>query len=160
DGWRIVIHGAAGEGAQAQGQRRYATAEAHRVTPAKFDETLAADELAGGAMHATDLEAIYATCRAGHLSHEYFMRAARTVTVSAAQLHVDCRLSDVAAASAAQLMFHPVLIDASAIGGGVAAAHWMQGAPPAQLALPLFFESFRASDLLQQQCTTRIRRAL
>ncbi|WKB56130.1 SDR family NAD(P)-dependent oxidoreductase [Eleftheria terrae] len=147
--WRVSVEG---------GGQRYLGAEVRRVEPAGFDEVIDLASIASAAQQSIPLETLYAACREVELVHGEFMQAQGTVYVSPEAIHVECRLGEEALALAPRLMFHPALIDASAVGaGGARAALDAQGEP--QLALPIYYGSFRATDLLQTHAFARLRHA-
>ncbi|WP_394849116.1 SDR family NAD(P)-dependent oxidoreductase [Pendulispora brunnea] len=147
--WRVLASG--------NGQR-YATAEMHRASPFVSDETLDMALVARSADRIVSLDEVYAGCRRMDLVHDAFMRAQGKLYISDSEIYVECELGDAALESAEHLMFHPALIDGSAVCGGGPASAWLEEGPAQQLALPLFYESFRASELLQKKCVARIRR--
>ncbi len=156
--WRVVIEGQLQQEGRSIGERkRYVTAEMHRTQPVAFAESIDLREIAEAATQVVKMETLYAGYRQHELEHDAFMQAQGQVFVTDAAIHVECRLSEAALASAEHLMFHPALIDGSAVCGGGALA-WLDPDQVRSLALPLFYESFRASELLQSRCVTRIQR--
>ncbi|MEC5160168.1 SDR family NAD(P)-dependent oxidoreductase [Janthinobacterium sp. CG_S6] len=129
---------------------RYATAEMHACAPVVFG---AAPDIAAArrdAVRSIDMRDIYAQCRQRELVHLDFMQAAGVAHQTLDALLIDVALGAEAAPGASGAMFHPVLLDASA----VATTGFQQAEP--NLRIPLFYESFRACGLLQSACTARI----
>jgi polyketide synthase PksN len=150
-GWKIAVDGAE-FGSDAR--RRYATAEMRVIAPVAFDEVI--DLNAMRRLPEIDNDALYAACAKRELRHGAFLRQSGRTYRDGADIYVECHLHETARATAASFMFHPALIDGSAVcaGGVVAAIHENE---QRELALPLFFEAFRAGELLQQSCIARLR---
>ncbi|GAE05097.1 malonyl CoA-acyl carrier protein transacylase [Paenibacillus sp. JCM 10914] len=70
---------------------------------------------------------------------------------------LDLSVSPVASSSSQQFLFHPALIDGSGVGAGKIFAPGVE--QEQRLFLPLSYAVFHASELLQQRCITRVRRA-
>ncbi|WP_190093446.1 SDR family NAD(P)-dependent oxidoreductase [Streptomyces melanogenes] len=144
DGWRIEVTGADAE--------RYVTAEMHRLTsPVSFSEHLSADAEPGARV--TGLDEVYGAYRAREVAHSGPMKADGTVSVGAEDIWV--RLG--VAGGAGGELFHPTLIDGSAVGASGALAYAESG--DAKLFLPLHYGSFRASAAFGDACRTRVRRS-
>jgi polyketide synthase PksN len=86
------------------------------------------------------------------------MKANGSVYVSKEAIYVECELSEAARLSAAQMMFHPALIDGSAVCSEEAALCWFDKKLDSKLSLPLYFESFRTVELLKRACIARVTR--
>lgn len=159
--WRIKVEGYAfRDGTRIGEARQYITAEMRRAERASFRERLDVAQVAASACETVELEHLYAQWRQSELVHGAFMQATGRLYLAESAVHVMCELSEAARPSAAHAMFHPVLIDASATCGGGATRAWhaQQSGQEQELVLPLFYESFRASELLQEGCTARIQR--
>jgi acyl transferase domain-containing protein/acyl carrier protein len=157
--WRVVVEGRSEYGgALSQESKRYATAEMRQVEPARFDESIDMPGVMQTATHVLTAEEMYAGFRQAELVHDEFMRVEGKVVITQDGSYVACRVSDAAAESCEQTMFHPALIDGSALCGACA-LFMAEPAGEQQLALPLFYESFHACELMQAGCITRIRRA-
>ena len=100
------------------------------------------------------MEAVYEQCRQQELVHTGFMKAQGQVYETGTGLVMDLTVDQEALLHAEHFMFHPTLLDGSGIGSGRLFFSLLQGEP--RLYLPLFFESFCASHLLQTHCFTRI----
>jgi acyl transferase domain-containing protein len=103
------------------------------------------------------LEEIYSTLRRRDLLHGPFMRAEGQVHVTDEAVYVDARIGTGTTAESSDLMFHPALLDACAIGAGYAVAPDSGGAGAA-LFLPFSFQSFHTVSLLQHRVFARIPR--
>lgn len=160
--WKIAVTGQMHRHGRTDGEsERYITAEMHGIAPVHFAEKLDISAVARGAKTVLTLDDIYATLRESKLTHGDSMRAQGRLYVSDSALHVACAVNETARSSARHLMFHPALIDASAVSGvGAqmlgARGDGARGAKQASLVLPLLYESFRASELLQEQSVARI----
>ncbi|WP_440217108.1 SDR family NAD(P)-dependent oxidoreductase [Chromobacterium piscinae] len=135
----------------------YATAQMRIVDPVSFEDEIRAGELKRDASNRSSLSEIYAGCKEYGLVHTRFMRASGTAYGVNDAVIVDLSLGRAARDSAAGFMFHPVLIDGSAIGAAVTLERG-QGESQS-LFLPLYYESFRAAALLNSRCLVRARRA-
>ncbi|MBD0742360.1 SDR family NAD(P)-dependent oxidoreductase [Streptomyces sp. CBMA152] len=144
NGWRIEVTGGDAE--------RYITAEMHRLTSAvTFTERVAADVEPGARV--TGLDEVYGAYRDREVAHSGPMKADGTVSVGAEDIWV--RLG--VAKGAGGELFHPTLIDGSAVGASGALAYAEGGAPA--LFLPLHYGSFRACAHFGDACRTRVRRS-
>jgi len=158
--WRIVVDGRVQRAGEViEDSTRYITATMLQVETVEFDEAIDIGRVIESTTEVLTAKVLYAGYREKELIHDAFMTAQGQVYVSDVAVHVECEVSEAAAASAGELMFHPALIDGSAVCGGGALASLNHG-QERQLSLPLFYESFRACELLQRRCTTRIQRAL
>jgi acyl transferase domain-containing protein/acyl carrier protein len=156
--WKIRVdrRDAVGEGMAGE-KTCYATAQMHAVDRVSFDEEIRAGELKRDASSRFSLDEIYAGCSEHGLVHTGFMKASGTAYGVKDAVIVDLSLGRAARASAAGFMFHPVLIDGSAIGASVFFER--PGSEDQALFLPLYYESFRASAMLNGRCITRVQRS-
>lgn len=144
NGWRIEVTGGDAE--------RYITAEMHRLTSAvSFADRVPADAEPGARV--TGLDEVYGAYRAREVAHSGPMKADGTVSVGAEDIWV--RLG--VAGGGGKELFHPTLIDGSAVGASGALAYAEGGDP--KLFLPLHYGSFRASAAFGDACRTRVRRS-
>lgn len=152
--WQIVVQGQKHHDTPAI---RYASAAMHRVEAAPFDETIDFDAIKRSARRSIDFDTLYAGYRRAELVHGEFMRAQGKLYVTDDALYADCSLGAAALPGASAVLFHPVLLDASAAcaGAAILGADTEVDAAP-RLFLPLCYESFRASALLQTGCIARI----
>ncbi|HEY0195769.1 MAG TPA: beta-ketoacyl synthase N-terminal-like domain-containing protein [Kofleriaceae bacterium] len=155
--WAVEVRDrAAGDDAQP-----YITAELHRQARAAFDERVPVAELEALARRpgGVDFEDLYRGYRAQELVHSGLVKATGRLFAGDGR---DARwmylaLDERAAASAADFVFHPTLIDASAVGAGAATASLVGDEP--RLYLPLYYEAFHASAPIQRACYARIRQS-
>ena len=138
--WLIRIEGDVCDKGADTGERvRCVTAEMHRAGRSSFDQTIDLDRIERDASRIVDLEDIYSKIRPQGLAHSGFMKAHGRVLVAEDAVYVDCALGEEAEESAAALMFHPALIDASAVCAGAALAELDSGTR-GQLFLPIIYE--------------------
>ncbi|MFF0836623.1 MULTISPECIES: SDR family NAD(P)-dependent oxidoreductase [unclassified Streptomyces] len=142
DSWRI-------EASDADG--RYVTAEMHRVAPTSYDEHARVPEDAG----AKSLDEVYRSYRELELAHSGPMKAHGSVVDTPEALWVRVRADD-EGENPEDHLFHPALIDGSAVAASDALAGPSRG--ESRLFLPLCYKSFRASAPLRDACVTRVRR--
>uniref|UniRef100_UPI001E4B98C0 beta-ketoacyl synthase N-terminal-like domain-containing protein n=1 Tax=Bradyrhizobium sp. Leaf401 TaxID=2876564 RepID=UPI001E4B98C0 len=157
--WHIQVEGEVRHKGVGTGERmRCATAEMHHVGRAAFDQTIDLERVERDASRIVSLEDIYSKIRSQGLVHSGFMKAHGRVLAAEDAIYVDCALGAEAEESAAALMFHPALIDASAVCAGAALAD-LDSETRDQLFLPIVYESFCASAFLQRRCVARVRYA-
>ncbi|HML90062.1 MAG TPA: SDR family NAD(P)-dependent oxidoreductase [Methylomusa anaerophila] len=154
--WQIVVEGQEqrNDGTLARDKKRYVTAEMHQTGPVIFNETLDFNQIKRSAKRIVSLEEVYGQCRLQDLVHTGFMKAAGKIYESGTATFIGVSLGQEAHASAEGFLFHPALIDGSAIGAMNLLSSLVK--EEERLFLPLFFESFRAAALLQNRCVTRI----
>ncbi|HEX6095637.1 MAG TPA: SDR family NAD(P)-dependent oxidoreductase [Thermoanaerobaculia bacterium] len=150
--WNIVVEGRIEGDAAAQ---KYATAEMWQTDVVSFDGTIAVRDLPSS--EAIDLDQTYARCRDRELVHRDVMKAEGAAYVLDEAVYVDCRLGEAAKLRANSFLFHPTLLDASAVCSS--AALRLRDPQEVPLALPLSIESFQASAPLQERCIARLSRA-
>jgi phthiocerol/phenolphthiocerol synthesis type-I polyketide synthase A len=155
DAWRIAVHGRSQQAGGADGARiQYVTAEMHRRGRVAFDETIDLAAIRQSSRSVVDAQEIYEACRHQGLVHAGLMKTEGTAYLTDSAIYVDLSLGTEGLESADGLMFHPALMDGSAVvaGGVLARASAGRGA----LSVPLFYELFQASALIQRRCFTRI----
>lgn len=154
--WQVEVTGQKQGGQEIDPDaNRYVTAQMLRMPPIVFNDRL--KERSRGTEQGTtmNLEDIYARCRERELLHSGFIQAEGSVNLDEDRALIDIGLGEAARSSAHRFLFHPTLIDGSAVGAATVCAQWTK--EEQRLYLPLFFESFRAAQTLQQRCLTRIR---
>jgi polyketide synthase PksN len=153
--WQIVVDGQeqSMDGNLAS-DKRYVTAEMHHIGPVIFDETLEFNQIKHAAKNVISLDEIYDQCRLQDLIHNGFMKAIGKIYEGETATFIDIQLGQEASSGAEDFLFHPVLIDGSAIGSGSLLSSLIT--EEQRLFLPLFLESFRASEFIQQRCIARI----
>ncbi|WP_161624829.1 SDR family NAD(P)-dependent oxidoreductase [Streptomyces spectabilis] len=149
DAWRITVTDAGrSEGGAAA---PYVTADVHLADDAtSFDATAPADVPRTPGEGARDLGEIYRSFRSQELVHSGAMKAVGSVRVTADDIWVSAAVD---ASAAPEHLFHPALIDGSAVAASAVA---LGGEP--RLFLPLHYASFRAAAPLGRSCHTRVRR--
>lgn len=153
--WHIVIEGQEHHKENlVLNKKRYITAEMYRRDPVQFEESIDINKIKESPKRIVKLEEVYELCRSQELIHTGFIKAEGYVYDVETAAIIEISVGQDALPRADGLMFHPALIDGSGIGSGVLISSFYQGAQG--LFLPLFYESFRASALLQKQCITRV----
>ncbi|MGG4439282.1 SDR family NAD(P)-dependent oxidoreductase [Brevibacillus fortis] len=153
--WQIRMEGQTQRNGILESEKKlYVTAEMHRHASTQFDETLDLLMIEQAANKKVHLHDVYEQCRRQELVHTGFMKAEGTIYETDSAAVMEISLGKHALPSAEGFMFHPTLIDGSAIGSMVLFTSVVQ--EEQRLFLPLFYESFRASALLQQHCFTRV----
>ncbi|NRR01524.1 SDR family NAD(P)-dependent oxidoreductase [Brevibacillus sp. RS1.1] len=149
--WQIRMEGQTQRNGILDSEKKlYVTAEMHQHASAQFDETLNLPLLEQAANKKINLHDVYEQCRRQELVHTGFMKAEGTIYETDSAAVMDISLGKHALPSVEGFMFHPTLIDGAAIGSMVLFTSIVQ--EEQRLFLPLFYESFRATALLQQHC--------
>ncbi|WP_064201987.1 SDR family NAD(P)-dependent oxidoreductase [Brevibacillus brevis] len=149
--WQIRMEGQTQRNGILDSEKKlYVTAEMHHHASAQFDETLNLPLLEQAANKKINLHDVYEQCRRQELVHTGFMKAEGTIYETDSAAVMDISLGKHALPSAEGFMFHPTLIDGAAIGSMILFTSIVQ--EEQRLFLPLFYESFRATTLLQQHC--------
>ena len=155
--WQVRIEGQEQHsGIAVQDKKLYVTAEMHKRNLVVFEEMLDIKSMKQLPKREADLNEAYEQCRQLDLVHSGFMKAKGKVYKDERETLIDISLGDNILSSAEDFMFHPVLIDGSAIGSGILCEAPNSDQEEPRLFLPLFYESFCASALLQKQCIIRI----
>jgi acyl transferase domain-containing protein/acyl carrier protein/enoyl-CoA hydratase/carnithine racemase len=151
--WKIKVTGQEKAGA---GEKPYMTAEMHVVHQVTFGEKLDVASVKKDASHVVDLEERYAQCRTRGLVHTGILKAEGSIYESQEYTLMELALHAQALHGASDFIFHPTLIDSSAIGSG-----GLFSADPEDksLFLPLYYESFSACAPLQTDCLALIRQS-
>jgi polyketide synthase PksN len=147
--WRVTVEGPA---SGLHERVCHAAAEMHLAAqPPKFIERLDLDRIKAAADRSTDLANIYARWTEQGLVHDAFMRSVGELYEGTGEAVAVCAVGEEARPGASGLLFHPALIDGSAIAmTGVG----MQAQP--ELHLPVFCESFSACAPVQHACIVRM----
>ncbi|MFM2061280.1 MAG: polyketide synthase PksN [Cyanobacteriota bacterium] len=129
----------------------------HHSTAPTFEEHLDFQNLQSASKTQISLRDIYAQCRSQQLIHSGMMKAEGTIyTLDDAQI-VELSLPEEAIATNTEFMFHPTIMDGGSVASSNLFAAFVEGEQ--RLFLPLFYENFRASDLLRQKCIVRVKTA-
>ncbi|WP_269389415.1 SDR family NAD(P)-dependent oxidoreductase [Bacillus amyloliquefaciens] len=156
--WKLTAKGAEVSGGRVQPDERiYVKAEMHETAPAVFSDTIDLDSVKREAERTIDLNELYAQCRSQELVHSGYMKAEGDVFEERDGVTFDLSLGKDAMGQAEGFLFHPTLLDGSGVGANLLISSLLNGEK--RLFLPLFYESFTASEPLQAGCITRIKRS-
>ncbi|MDE1462573.1 PfaD family polyunsaturated fatty acid/polyketide biosynthesis protein [Spartinivicinus poritis] len=173
--WQLTVRD---QRASATSEAIYITAEIHPVTPHAFVEAATLPPMAhsanspGAAQYLEDnknngqLAEIYQHYHREQLSHSAIMKPSGHFYLDSESLWVYVTENNQGQISPAEYLFHPALIDGSALGLGWLGASLVKeetgkGIQPtaSYLFLPLYYESFYASEPLKDKCYARVQRA-
>ncbi|PAY12901.1 SDR family NAD(P)-dependent oxidoreductase [Bacillus sp. 7705b] len=152
--WSILIEGQKQHGESLSGHRRYASAEMHHKAPAAFTEKIDLHQWKKAAGRILNLDDIYDQCRRQELVHTGMMKAEGQVYETKEAVLIDVSVGQEALIHSEAFMFHPTLIDGSGLGSSGLLSSVNKNEQTVYL--PLFFESFTASEPLQKECAVRI----
>ena len=130
------------------------TAEIKRSLREVESEQINIELIKKSALKVTPLSEAYGKYRDAGLVHTGWMKARGAIFETNSATYIQVDLAPEALGTASQYLFHPVLLDASAVGAQ--ALYEGQIQQEDQLFLPLFYQSFQALGLLQDSCFTRI----
>ncbi|MGY3837443.1 SDR family NAD(P)-dependent oxidoreductase [Bacillus atrophaeus] len=152
--WVIQIDGQKQQGDLLTDKKQYVTAEMHQRESVAFSETIDMTHWEKTADRVVHLHDIYDQCRRHELVHTGMMKAKGQIYETGEGALIDISVGQEALVHSESFMFHPTLIDGSGLGSSVLLSNTNQDRQT--LYLPLFYESFSASDLLQKECAARI----
>ncbi|WAT23108.1 SDR family NAD(P)-dependent oxidoreductase [Bacillus halotolerans] len=156
--WQITVKGfEKRRDKEASDEKLYMKADMHTDVPAVFEETLELNHLKATPDTIVQLDEVYEQCRRQELVHSGYMKANGHIYEEEEGVLLDLSLGSEAMLHAEGFMFHPALIDGSGVGANNLLTSLLKGEQ--RLFLPLFYESFSASALLQTHCMTRIKRS-
>ncbi|MGY0654664.1 polyketide synthase PksL [Bacillus subtilis] len=156
--WQITAKGIEKrDGKEASEEKLYMKADMHADSPAIFEETLDLSQIKASAQNVVQLDDVYEQCRRQELVHSEYMKASGCIYEEEDGVLLELSLGSEAMLHAEGFMFHPTLIDGSGVGANHLLTSLLKGEQ--RLYLPLFYESFSASALLQTDCMTRIKRS-
>lgn len=156
--WQITAKGIEKrDGKEASEEKLYMKADMHADSPAIFEETLDLSQIKASAQNVVQLDDVYEQCRRQELVHSEYMKAKGCIYEEEDGVLLELSLGSEAMLHAEGFMFHPTLIDGSGVGANHLLTSLLKGEQ--RLYLPLFYESFSASALLQTDCMTRIKRS-
>ncbi|GAA3625081.1 beta-ketoacyl synthase N-terminal-like domain-containing protein [Flavivirga jejuensis] len=151
--WGIRINGIT-EGNPSSKLTEYLTAEMH-YDPIIFEDTTIMnypDDFC--TTKPLNLQDVYEKYRALHLSHTGFMKAKGYINKNETEAYIQVFPNDRSLAASKNFMFNPVLLDGSGMGClGIISSQLQEDHG---LYLPMHFESFHASELIQHQCLTKL----
>ena len=149
--WSITVEGQEqSKGMDDVAGKLYITAEMHLRAPCVFEETLDINRIKDLSKEVINLEEIYEQCRMQELVHTGYMKAEGMIYHMEEGILSDICVGKNASQNTADTMFHPNIIDGSGISSNALLSLLFKD--ERRLFLPLLFESFRASELLQRQC--------
>ena len=153
--WSITIEGQERHnGVLSSEKKRYISAEMRHVNPITFEDTIEINRLKQLAENVVDIDKVYESNKTQGLVHTGFAKAEGSIYASGEDIIIDISLGQEALQSEEYIMFHPVLIDGSAISSSISLSTIVE--EEQKLFLPLFYERFRASDLIQKNCIARL----
>ncbi|WP_368650522.1 SDR family NAD(P)-dependent oxidoreductase [Bacillus inaquosorum] len=156
--WQITAKGLEKSGGkEASEEKLYMKADMHAHSPVVFEETLELGQMKASARNVVQLDDVYEQCRRQELVHSEYMKVKGCIYEEEDGVLLDLSLGSEAMRHAEGFMFHPTLIDGSGVGANNLLTSLLKGEQ--RLYLPLFYESFSASALLQTHCMTRIKRS-
>lgn len=156
--WQITAKGIEKrDGKEVSEEKLYMKADMHADSPAIFEETLDLSQIKASAQNVVQLDDVYEQCRRQELVHSEYMKASGCIYEEEDGVLLELSLGSEAMLHAEGFMFHPTLIDGSGVGANHLLTSLLKGEQ--RLYLPLFYESFSASALLQSDCMTRIKRS-
>lgn len=133
----------------------YISAEMHSVQTTVFNEILDLTQLKQGATGRLGLREAYETFGGTDIRHSGPMVGDGMIYHQPSANLIDIAVPDEPLPGAECYLFHPVLIDGSAIGSG---SLFLEQNERQDIFLPLYYESFRAAGPLSKRCITRISR--
>ncbi|MBW5467433.1 SDR family NAD(P)-dependent oxidoreductase [Brevibacillus formosus] len=153
--WSIVVEGRESrDGAVSPEAKRYADAQMRKIQPVSFDKKINLGQAINQAEASVDLEEAYAQFRALGLIHTGMMKAEGHTFQTSTGVLIELALDRNSRDSAEDVLFHPTLLDASCVGASLLLRTHV--GEEQQLFLPLYFESFRAEQLIQERCYTQV----
>ncbi|MCY9410786.1 polyketide synthase dehydratase domain-containing protein, partial [Bacillus inaquosorum] len=156
--WQITAKGFEKSGGkEASEEKLYMKADMHAHSPVVFEETLEIGQMKASARNVVQLDDVYEQCRRQELVHSEYMKVKGCIYEEEDGVLLDLSLGSEAMRYAEGFMFHPTLIDGSGVGANNLLTSLLK--EEQRLYLPLFYESFSASALLQTHCMTRIKRS-
>jgi bacillaene polyketide synthase PksM/BaeM len=133
-----------------EGKKMYATAEVLRTEGYASTETMDLGLLRQHAQESYPVADVYARYEAREMSHRGFIRAEGTIYKTGDGLVFDGYPGKEAAPTADQFMFHPTLMDGSAVAMMRLFDTFV--GEEENLFLPLYYESFQACALINKDC--------
>ncbi|WP_444944874.1 SDR family NAD(P)-dependent oxidoreductase [Microbulbifer sp. ZKSA006] len=129
----------------------YATAEMHPCENTSFAERVDVLGELAGCKSSVSMSSVYYRCRHKDLLHSGIMQAQGRVFGSDSDTWIELSVNDNARVCAHDYLFHPALIDGSAVG--------VDGFnEESRLFVPVFCKNFRASEPFTVDLLTRVRR--
>ncbi len=118
--WQIRVEGQEEHNGSKNSEKKlYVTAEMHHIESLDFEESLNLDEIKSHAKRMIHLDELYERSRGQELVHSGFIKAEGKVYEVDDSTIVDISIGQEALNSQEISMFHPTLIDGSAVGSGL-----------------------------------------
>jgi acyl transferase domain-containing protein/acyl carrier protein/SAM-dependent methyltransferase len=161
-GWEIIVEGVAkrAAGIGDQNRKKYISAQLHQDQAVFFNQTIHVGEIKKESRSMIDPETgVYAPARQNGLVHRDIMKPEGTIYLTDKDCIAHLILPVNQAEDARDYLFHPALIDGSAMASSVAMQRILSGQMPEEqngLFLPIFFESFSAAEPLNTECYARV----
>jgi len=153
--WEIRIEGKEQHSESVEAVKKlYITAQMHSIDSVVFNETLDLNIRQPDMGESIDLDQVYKIYRSHDLVHTDFIKGEGRVFDTDGSKIVDIFIGKEALSTATNFMFHPTLIDGSAVGLWQVFDSLVK--EEERVFIPLLYESFRASELLQKHCITRV----
>lgn len=137
-----------------EGQKLYLQAEMQCGIPTVFDEVIDINHVKQSAQRMTDISDAYAQCCRQDLVHSDLMKLQGEIYHSQKGILMHLLVDPSFLVSARQFLFHPALVDGSGVGANVMLYDILDGEK--RLFVPLFYESFKACELLHESCWVRV----
>ncbi|WP_193217115.1 SDR family NAD(P)-dependent oxidoreductase [Bacillus thuringiensis] len=157
--WTIRVEGLQQHGdGWSDNKQLLMTAEIHRSTVITYKTKINKEDIIRSAQSVLDLEQVYQACSTHQLVHTGYMKTTGRIFDIRDAIVMEISVGKEAFEDAEQFLFHPALIDSSAVGSG----SWFhrivgENSDADHLYLPLYFESFRAVQTLRSGCLTRVK---
>jgi len=133
-----------------EGNKLYATAEMIQTEAYSSSETLDIDLMKQRAEEIYPIADIYASYAARDMIHQGFIKAEGNIYALDDGLLFDASLGRDAVPTAGQFMFHPTLLDGSAVAMMRLFEPFVKEGE--KLFLPIYYESFRGAALINKNC--------
>jgi acyl transferase domain-containing protein/acyl carrier protein len=160
--WEILIEGIEkrAAGTDSQNHQKYISAQLHHDEAGSFNQTIDIVKIKKENQMIIDPETgVYAPARQKGLVHQGIMKPEGTIYLTDKDCIANLKVPVNQADDARGYLFHPALIDGGAMAASVATGRILSKQMPEEkngLFLPIFFESFSASELLNSECYARV----
>ncbi|WP_075185106.1 amino acid adenylation domain-containing protein [Teredinibacter haidensis] len=155
--WRIQVRDSLDTISEDDKKSLYITAEMHSVSSPLVDERVHIQDIASSQYAKTDIDEIYQHCQSRELIHSDIMKVKGSVYDAGDAIWVHVKLDGSSPNSVHHYQFHPALVDGSGVGTESLFSGFAENED--RLFLPLFYESFIASECFGNECYTRIKKS-
>ncbi|WP_455902226.1 beta-ketoacyl synthase N-terminal-like domain-containing protein, partial [Serratia proteamaculans] len=153
--WTVQVSNASIAATESAPLALYMSAQMHPVSAVSFKESVNIDEVLGGNEPQVDFLQLYQKCQSRELLHTGVMKAKGVVSSKNGTTWMHVKVDEEVQVDTQDFLFHPALIDGSGVGAGTLLSKFV---PEEQkLFLPLFIESFNASEMFGSECYVRIK---